>query len=1856
MQLSFTPLATLRTGCLTVLRGLKDRSQPALLAVPSAIHPDPSLLRRLENEHALRDHLDPAWATRAMAFASYENSVALLLEDPGGELLATLIRQGFDLSQRLRIAAAVAETLRQAHNKGLIHGGIRPVNVIVNTTGYDAWLTGFGRASRTRFKAKGFLPAEFPENAAAYCAPETLGATGRYVDVRADLYAFGIVLFELLTGRLPFEAAHAAEWVHCHLARPPMTLRDCDAGLPRQLSDIVARLLEKEPDDRYQTASGVQADLLRCLAEWEASGRISAFGLAAHESAPALRIPDGLYGRDAQVGQLMERADRVARTGDPCFVLISGAPGCGKSALANDLRKQLEHGSWLTAAGKFDQYKKELPYSALNDALRGLVRKLPAHDHRLQAWQTAARKAVGGLGQLIVDAVPEAGVLIGAASPAPEVSSAIARARFHETLIRFIRVFAQPANPLLIFLDDLQWIDTATLDFLKDVVGNKAIPHLFLAGAYRDTEVSAGHKLQASLAALPPHGTEALQLTLGPLTQDAVCHMLADTLSVDPSAATKLAQILRAKADGNPLFLIQIMKQLADEQLVVEDPVSGRWNWDPHQVEAVLRTDDFADLLKKKVAALPARSREIIQYLACLGSAASAATIASVLGIDEADVRDRLLPAVAAGLVAPRLDDYVFVHDRMQEAAYTAQSSRERAKKHLRISVSMRGMDQFRDGPDAVFEIANQLNSGSQLLTNDAARTTAAIVNLDAVRRAKASGAYGSAWRYLDAATALRQQCDPCLPHALDFPLKFEAAHCELLRGNLARTDALLDELFGLCLAREDLVLLHQLQVILYVMRSQNARAVESALRCLRLFNINMDAHPTVEAAEAACSAVFEKLGDRPVECLIYFPQMTDREVEMSMDVLSCLFVPACFTDERLFLLHLGEMARLTLENGVTAASAQGLAWFGVLIGHVFGRYQEGYRFAKVAYELVHTRGFSAVEAKTVFALQLVSFWTRPLPFALRAVRQSFDAGVASGDIEMACYACNHIVTDMLALGNHLDEVWRQAESGKVFTLRSNFEDVTKILVAQQRFIDAMRGRTDHITTFDGPGFEEAAFERDLTPDRMATMVFFYWVLKGKARYIAGDFAAAAAAFGQAETLIWSCPGHIQHLDFHFFSALSFAALDTPGPPSDPRLRQRLLASLDRIGRWMALCPSTFADKHALLEAEAARLEQRNFDAVTGFEKAVRLARDNGFVHHEAIALERAAAFHRANGLDSIADACIGRARDCFLRWGAHAKVRQLDAVLGGGQTQGAETPAAGTAPLLSQADIAIIMDATRTLSSEIVLTRLIETVMSQTLTCSRAEFGALTRRSGAGIEIVATVTRQGGVPSVDLVETMASPDLVPLTLLHTVLNTRQGIILDDATIQRRFLDDRYIVRHRPQSVLCLPIMKSGQILGLLYLENRLASGTFTPARVAVLEMIVAQAAISLENARLYAELSEENRERRRVEVVLRDSEAALAQGQRISGTCSWRWNVRTGEVRWSSAFWRMFDMDPSEETMTLETFRKAVHPDDRALTDRAMTEAARRRGGFRVQYRVRAKDGSIRHFQAIGEVASGDADGLQYIGTVIDVSERQEREDALRRAHAELVHVARVHTLGQLASSVAHEVAQPLAAIAINGSAALRYLDRDEPDLEEISDALQEMVRDSSRAITVIKRIRALAKGERIQKVPISVHALISEAIGLLGHQLKTAGVCLGCDLSPGLPAIRADRVQLQQVLLNLLLNSIEALQGIADRPRVIEISAAAAEAGWVRIAVRDNGLGVSDTDRVFEPFFTTKAEGLGMGLSICRSIVEAHGGTLGSVAIEGPGAMFQLVLPIEEEVGQGGVIGAFRAKANASGAGSVA
>jgi PAS domain S-box-containing protein len=1842
-------------GEFVLSRGVTARdSNPVLVLSAAAAHASPQNIERMRHEYALRDQLDAAWAAKPRALAGHNGRTVLLLDDPGVELLGRCIAQPWEIEAFLRVSIGMLVALGRVHERGLIHKDLKPDHFFVDVASGHAWLTGFGIASRLPRERQAPEPVNTIVGTLAYMAPEQTGRMNRSIDSRSDLYSIGVTLYQMLTARLPFAASEPLEWIHCHIARAPAPIVAGRDEVLGALPAIIMKLLAKTAEDRYQSACGVEADLRRCLGEWKAAARISAFPLGTSDTSDRLLVPEKLYGRHAEIDALLASFDAVVSRGNKELVFISGYSGIGKSSLVNELHKLLVPSRGLFAAAKFDQYKRDIPYATIGQAFRTLIREVLAKsDSEMAEWRAALRNGLGANGQLVMHLIPELEIVIGKQPAVPDLPAAEAQARFLSVFRGFIGAFATKEHPLVLFLDDLQWLDAATLMLLEHLATSPDVRHVLIVGAYRDNEVTPSHPLVRTLDAIRGAGVPMRELTLTPLRPEDVTGLIADALRTDPAHVWPLAQVVHERSLGNPFFAIQFFTELAEDRSLAFDITTRQWVWDVEQIRGKGFANSVVDLMLGKLARLRAPTQNALRQFACLGNAASTQKLAALHGGDEDAVHEALWEAVRSGLVLRTQRGYAFLHDRVQEAAYALWPEHERAAAHLAIGRALLARAMPRDLEDEVFEIVNQFNHALPLIQAPAERERVADLNLVAGRRARTSTAYASARSYFAAGATLLADDGWTRCRDLAFQLERDLGECEFMSGDLTAADERLTALAGLVRARTERASVTWLRVTLYTAMDQSGRAVEVGLGYLKDLGIVWSPRPTAEQVQAEYELLLQQVGDRAIEGLVDLPLMDDPERQATVDVLMAVLPPAVYTNKNLVLLVLCRAANISIEHGNTDASSVAFAYLGMYLGPSFNDYPAGYHFAKLGLDLLEQRGLGRFKARVYMTLGYhVMPWTKHLDegtFAL--LRRTFEAATEAGDVNYIAYHWYCLVASQLARGTPLAQVQRDAEAGLAFVKQTKFGLLIDIITAQLALVRSLRGLTPVLGRFDEDGFDEAGFEAHLADNpALAIAAVMYWIRKLEARFLGGDYEAAAEAAAHAEPQVRMTDGHLEIAEFYFYAALARAAQAGSATGDERGLHVQAVADYQKqLDVWAQTCPGNWQARALLVAAERARLDGRDVEAMQLYEQAIDSAHIHGFVNNEAIACETAARFYAMRGFATIADTYCRKARDRHARWGAEAKVRQLDAMTPKLEADATEDRRRRPGGNDDEADLATVVRSSQAVSAETGLEPLMDTLMVTMLQHAGAQRGLLILPHDTGLRIEAQAQTGSDKVEVRLRSAPVTQAELPESVLLYVVRTQDSVLLDDASVPNAYSNDPYIVQNRSRSILCLPLLKQAELIGVLYLENGLAPQVFTPRRTAVLKLLASQAAISLQNARLYAELQQENSDRKQSEdryalavEALRTSEERFALAVAGSNEGIFDWDLALDRVYVSRRAQELLGLRPGALWRGRREWRDTLplHPDDLDVQRRGIkAHVAGQTQTYDVEFRLNQVDGGWRWFRQRG-VALRDASGRAHrmVGSIGDITERKAAQEELLRLERRLRQAQQFEAMGTLAGGIAHDFNNILGAILGYGE----MVSRDAPQGSRLRRDVDGIMAAGERGRALVDRILAFSRSGVAERIPVHVAGVVREALELVHANLPDY-ISVETQLQTGHAAMLGDPTQVHQVVMNLVTNAVQAMTDggtlrvsldlvLLDAPH-LATTATIGAGEYIALTVKDDGAGIESEiiERIFDPFFSTKEVGVGtgIGLSLVRAIVSEIGGAIDVESIAGRGSVFTVYLP---------------------------
>ncbi|HEX8788493.1 MAG TPA: AAA family ATPase [Telluria sp.] len=1436
----------------------RDERFDAALVIKVNTAPDARAVASLRHEYEMLRDLCLPGIVKVLGLVDTEAGTGLAMEDLGARNLAETFRSApCAIALFLDIAVQLAQVLSRLHEARIIHRDIHPGNIVWNPETETATLCDFALA-----RSLPVLALESPnptalEGTLAYMSPEQTGRTDRSVDGRADLYSLGATFYQMLTGAPPFAEGDAVALAHAQIARLARPPEELNVQVPLVLSGIVLRLLEKEPTDRYQTAQALAADLREARRQWLQAGTIQPFALAAHEIPRALTIPGQLYGRDDEL-QALAAAFARANAGGRELVLVTGGPGIGKSALVDRLGPAVSDAKGCFAAGKFDQLQRSLPFSGVAEALRSLVRQLLTESEAdLEGWRERIEEAVTPNGQLLVTIVPELGRILGQQPEVPEVGPVEARNRFKLLITRFLRVFAQPGHPFVLFLDDLQWVDAASLQLIVECASDAASHHMLIIGAYRDGEVGPSHALTLSLAALREAGCDIHTIHLEPLRANAIAQLAAGTFGEDAVSMQFLAELLIRKSAGNPFFVRRLLHLMHAQGLVRFDADAQRWSWDESEIERAPISDNVLDVMVLAIDSLPPQAKHLLEVGACIGHRFDLATLAELTDLAPAALIDQLWPAIEDGLLVQMRDGFQllgadkggasgpaalqFAHDRVQQAAYGLLGAADRQALHH--SIDRRLLDRAgRHFDEKLFEIVDQFNLGESQLVDAAERATLVDLNLAAGRKAKESSAYRAAFEYLSVARRLLGTRAWAERPDITFTVHRELAESAYLAGEHVTAEEAVETSLEYAPSRVAKAELHGLRVLAATVAGDWERALHWGREGLSVFGLDWPLEGLADAIQAEVAAVMRNLGGREIEGLIDQPDVEDADIRASMHLLSLLGAPAYFSGAPVMTFILSRAVNLSLMHGPSPYSAFAYVLYGGTHNALTGQYDIGYAFGKLALALAQRFGNRAEACRTleVYGV-LVHHWKAALRDGLPLLKEGFRAGIESGELAFAAFNLNSVLINALPAGLPLSELLDEAEVALDFATTQKNRTSVEIAVPYRQIARALTGATSKPDSFEDETFDEARFLAEAGSH--ATALGHYWVTRLQLAYLMGEHEQALVCSMEAgKRIARGILGMITSAEHVFYTALTIAATASDRTHAIARLRELH----GQMVNWAGHCPENFSHKVALLGAEIARLEEKPVEASKLYRAAIAGAERQRFVQDEALAHELRARFLLGRHEPAFAAVHVQLAQDRYRRWGATAKVLALEA----------EFPHAvrADAPTLRPAysiDQMALIKASQAISMETTPERLFEQILRVVIEVAGAQKGVLALGADGSLRIHGQIEAEAEV-SVSLAE-MPVEDCVdvPLAILRYVQRTKEFLLLSDAGAAGMFARDPVVRQRKIRSVLCVPLLKQASLVGLIYLENNAMVGAFAAELVEVGKVLAAQAVISLENSSL---------------------------------------------------------------------------------------------------------------------------------------------------------------------------------------------------------------------------------------------------------------------------------------------------------------------------------------------------------------------------------------------------------------------
>jgi PAS domain S-box-containing protein len=1833
----------------------------------------PLRLSRLVQEYEVLRSLKSDRILKAYDLETHGQSVWLVLEGYGGVLLSDLFEQWGPLGQGflsaetfLTLADQIVEALAVLHQAGLVHRGICPRSIACDPATRTIKIVDVSTATPLGREMSELTLVTGARRLLSYNAPEQTGRMNRSVDYRADFYSLGATLYEMLTGRPPFDASDPVELVHSHLARTAVAPHVVNAHVPVAVSEIVLKLLAKSPEARYQSTKGLRYDLEACAHALRTEGKISSFDLGQQDRGEQFLVPERLYGREAEIEVLLAAFERAAR-GRVELVLVAGSSGIGKSSVVNEVQKPiaLRHGYF--AKGKFDQLNRGIPFSAFLWALRDLMKQLLRGTREpLQRLRADILSALGDSGQVMIDVVPELAEIIGPQPAVPELSGAVAQARFQLLFRRFLSVLATQDHPLVLFLDDMHWADLASLQLLTLLLDEHQEASLLLVGAYRDQEVGATHPLALALEELGKAGVETTKITLLPLAERHINQLIADTLCCSLARAAPLATLVYRKTQGNPFFNHQFLNALHKDGLIAFNGETGYWECDIGRLSSLTLTDDIAEFMILQLQKLPESARRLLSLAACMGNSFDLATLAIVAQTSQLATTTELWPALHAGLVLPQTNvyrlyrggalepdnpfhdpaetpTYRFSHDRVQQAAYLLIPEERLRSTHLHIGRLLLANTPESAWDEKLFEIVSHLNRGVASVQVQTEKRALAELNLRAGRRAKTSTAYGLAREYLAVARSLLEPGSWRNDYALTLELHEISAEVAYLDCDFAEMDDLIDTILDETSTPLDRIKAQEVRIVALETRGMLKEATEVGLNVLASLGTVFPLTPTQDDVLSAIQQTHSAYAERGVSALVDVPLMQDPYQSAAMRILSATSAAAFLCAPHLYPLIISKQVRLSIQHGNAPESAFCYVSYGLILCGAVENVEEGYEFGQLALEL--QRRLNAPEWRCkVFGVvhTFIVHWKKHVRETIAPLRTNYHLGLESGDLQFASYSgfCSCAYAYFPGIDMALPQLEQSIVGFSEAMRRLKQITILQYLQMLHQSVHDLRQGRESFTYLCGEHYDERVMlpRHAESQDRHGLFCLFFSKLC--LSYLYREYRQALQDTTQAEAYLDVGKGFPYLPVYYQYDSLTRLAVQRTGEPEDlQELAPKIEANQEKLRAWARLAPMNCQHRVDLVEAELEAARGNAVEAMAAYDRAIQGAKEQGFLREEALANELAGEFYLRWGKEKVAHAYLRDAYAGYARWGATGKTSQLDRIHAWLPSVVNIAPEVVTPADHGEGvslDLATVVKAMQAIAGEIEISRLLEKLMRIALENAGAQRGALVlERSGRWVIEAEGEVDTGAVrvlQSLDLQES----DSVSSTIVLSVAASRTSVVLDDATQAGGAFQDPYLTQQQVKSVICTPLINRGRVGGILYLENNLTRSAFTPERLALLKLLSVQMALSLNNALLYQHAQAEIEERKQAEEALRRANHVIES----SPVVAFRWGRGEGRaVEYVSRNIEQFGYTP-EDLMRGETsYRALIHSEDVArVEEEARRQVSSGANTVRLEYRILTKDGRVRWLDdrtTVRRTPAGDVE--HYEGIVVDITERVRAEqevqtlnrDLERRVQERTAQLERANQeLESFSYSVSHDLRAPLRAV--DGFARV-LVEEHGAKLDAEGKHLCSMVRDNARRMReLIDDLLAFSRLGRteMRATPIDMNQLFRAAYEELGMPQLRERV----DLRLGeLPPCKGDPTMIRQVWTNLLSN---ALKFSAKRDRIIVEVGCIHEGGENVYYVKDNGAGFSMryAHKLFGVFQRLHSgqefEGTGVGLAIVQRVILRHGGRVWSKSEPEQGATFYFAL----------------------------
>ncbi len=1787
-----------------VYRGVRQQDQkPVVIKLLRRDYPSVSELVQFRNQYTITKNLDNEGIVRTYSLENYQNSYALVMEDFGGiSLKQYTSATPISLADFFPIALQIVTILNNLYHHRIIHKDIKPANILINPTTKQVKLIDFSIASLLSRETQTPSCPDVLEGTLAYISPEQTGRMNRLVDWRSDFYSLGASFYELLTGQLPFTTNDLMELVYCHLAKQPPQATTINTEIPIVISNIVAKLMAKNAEDRYQSALGLKHDLEQAYSIYKETGEFTNFELGKRDIPDRFTIPEKLYGRESEIKTLLTAFDRIAKPFTQLnrseMILVAGYSGVGKTAIINEIHRPIVQKKGYFIKGKYDQFQRNIPLSGFVQAFRDLMQQLLSEkDAQLDSWKNKILAELGEQSQVIIEVIPELEEIVGKQPPVTELFGSAAANRFNLLFQKFLQVFTAKEHPLVIFIDDLQWADSASLKLIELVMQSNT-QYLLLIGAYRDNEVAPAHPLMLTLDKIEKDKGVINTIELKPLSLTDLNCLVADALNCSSDAAISLTELIYQKTKGNPFFSNQLLKSLYEDGLIYFNHEKLHWECRLSQIKELVLNDDVVDFMVNQLQKLPLTTQEILKSAACIGNQFDLKTLAIINDKSPAEIGAELWKALQEGFVIPTnevykfyqddsidsTDDnklgalnghYKFLHDRVQQAAYLLIPEEQKKSTHLNIGQLLLNNTPREKYEETIFDIVNQLNYGVDLIKSQEQLNQLAHLNLIAGRKAKTSTAYNAASQYLDFALKIISTDSWQSQYSLTLALYENACDAAYLCGDYEKMEQLAQKVVDNGASLLDKIGTYEIQIQGNIVQNKLTNALKIAIELLKNIGIELPHTPSQLDIQQAFQTTAEKLADKKIADLIHLPEMTDPNILAAMRILSSMFTAAYMGRPEFVPLVSLKMVDLSIQYGNTGLSANGYCTYGFLLCSVVGDINAGCEFGELSLNVLSKTNATSLQATILLPYNsFIGLWKNHANNFLNPLKEVYKIALETGDLEFAAYALNNYSYLAYLTGQELgileDEIGIYCENVNHMKHPMTLHSLT---IWQQTILNLAK-KSENVCVLLGDAYNEDIMLPKHYEQNYVMAIAIVYFNKVFLNYLFHDISLALSNLMEVENRLSSLTGSLIVPNFYLYDSLVRLAYFSEITSIE---QNNFLAKIDfnqeKMKHWANHAPMNFLNKYYLVEAERYRVLGEKMTAMEYYDKAIALAKENKYIQEEALANELAAKFYLDWDKQTIAQAYMVNSYYCYARWGALAKVSDLETrypeLLVSTRQQerininfnptetisvnSTEKTVTGSTKVLGSLDLSSFVKASQAISSEIELDKLLVKLMQILLENAGATKAVLILSKSDKLVIEATSISTSTTKVLQSIPVDESQD-VPISLINYVSRTRKSLILNDAVTEMESLKydlkqiDSYIFKSKPKSLLCNPILNKGKLIGILYLENNLNIGTFPKDRLDSINLLCSQAAISLENANLYQQSQDYAQQLKHSFDNLKQAQLQLIQSEKMSALG----NLVSGI-------------------------------------------------GHEINNPVGFLAGNIQPTREY----------VQDLLTLIDLYQEH----------------------------------YPNPVAEITKEIKARDIEFIKQDLPKVISSMRQAV---DRIYDISISLRTFSRADTDKKILFNIHEGIDSTLMILKHRLKASSIRPEIEVVRSyddLPQIKCFPGQLNQVFMNLLANAIDALDEsslghsyneIILSPNRITITTKISDTKQeVIISIQDNGPGMTPEVKaqIFDHLFTTKpvGQGTGLGLAIAyQIIVEKHCGKIEVKSAPGQGACFQIIIPV--------------------------